>query len=315
MLQQGKFVADIVYYYGEDNNITSLFGRRPPVIPEGYNYDFINSDALINKLSVKDGRLITPNGMSYRVLVLDSNARKMSLPVLRKINALVKAGATVAGVKPTASPSLSDDQNEFNKLVNETWSSSNSNVTEGKSLGDVLNAMSVPPDFSYNKSQNATKLLFVHRMLPDREVYWVNNRNSTKETVNATFRVDGKLPVLWHPETAKTEPVSYSIANGITTVTLPLQPNDAVFVIFKDKAVKTSVTLPRVEEKQLLTIEGSWKTNFQEDRGAPAESTFDKLISYTDSPDQGIKYFSGTATYTKTIIADKNWFADHENCS
>ena len=129
MLQQGKFVADIVYYYGEDNNITSLFGKKLPAIPEGYNYDFINADALINVLSVKDGKLVTPSGMSYRILVLDSNATKMSLPVLRKISVLVKAGATVAGVKPTATPSLSDDQNEFNKLVNEIWSSSNTKVT------------------------------------------------------------------------------------------------------------------------------------------------------------------------------------------
>jgi hypothetical protein len=230
---------------------------------------------------------------------------------LRKIEKLVKVGGTVAGIKPAVTPSLSDDQNEFNKLVNEIWSSSNARVSSDKPLTEVLNAMKIVPDFTYDKSQNDTKLLFVHRTLTDREVYWVNNRNSRKETMNANFRVSGKVPVLWHPETAKTEPVLYSIANGITTVALSLEPNDAVFVIFKDKAVKTSVTLPPVEEKQLLTIEGSWKVNFQKDRGVPAESTFDKLISYTDSPDQGIKYFSGTATYTKTIVADKNWFADH----
>jgi hypothetical protein len=315
MLQQGKFVADIVYYYGEDNNITSLFGRKPPVISAGYNYDFINADALINLLSVKDGKLVTPSGMTYRVLVLDSNALKMSLPVLRKIEKLVKAGGTVAGIKPAVTPSLSDDQNEFNKLVNEIWSSSNARVSSDKPLTEVLNAMKIVPDFTYDKSQNDTKLLFVHRTLTDREVYWVNNRNSRKETMNANFRVSGKVPVLWHPETAKTEPVSYSIANGITTVALSLEPNDAVFVIFKDKAVKTSVTLTAVEEKQLLTVEGSWNVSFQKDRGAPASATFDKLVSYTENPDAGIKYFSGTATYTKTISADKNWFANHTQLS
>jgi hypothetical protein len=120
MLQQGKFVADIVYYYGEDNNITNLFGKKPPAIPEGYNYDYINADALINLLSVKDGNLVTPSGMSYRVLVLDSNATRMSLPVLKKINELVKEGATVTGVKPATTLGLSDDKKEFDKLVNET---------------------------------------------------------------------------------------------------------------------------------------------------------------------------------------------------
>ena len=129
--------------------------------------------------------------------------------------------------------------------------------------------------------------------------------------MNANFRVTGKLPVLWHPETAKTETVSYNIASGITTVALTLQPNDAVFVVFKDKAVKTSVTLPVTEEKQLLSIEGSWNVIFQKDRGAPAGAKFDKLVSFTENADAGIKYFSGTATYTKTIVADKNWFTGH----
>jgi len=312
MLQQGKFVADIVYYYGEDNNITSLFGKKPPAIPEGYNYDFINADALINLLSVKDGKLVTPSGMSYRVLALDSNAMKMSLPVLRKIEKLVKAGAMVAGIKPTSTPSLSDDQNEFTKLVSETWSSSRSNVSNGKSLTEVLKAMNVAPDFAYEKSQDDTRLLFVHRRLADREVYWVNNRNSRKETVTSRFRVSGKVPVLWHPESGKSEAVSYSIANGITTITLPLQPNDAVFVVFKDKAAKLSVTLPAIEEKELETVEGSWKVTFEKDRGAPAAATFDKLASFTESADAGIKYFSGTATYEKTIVADKNWFSKNQ---
>jgi len=310
MLQQGKFVADIVYYYCEDNTIRRMFGKKPPVIPEGYNYDFINADALINLLAVKDGRLVTPSGMSYRVLVLDSNATKMSLPVLRKIEKLVKAGATIAGVKPIATPSLSDDQNEFNKLVDEIWKSSNTMVSSGSPLTEVLNAMNVAPDFSYNKSQTDTRLLFVHRRLNDREVYWVNNRNNRNETLSANFRISGKLPALWHPETGKSEAVSYSIANGITTVTLPLQPNDAVFVIFKDKPSKTSVTLPSKEERQLMNVEGSWDVSFQKDRGAPGEAKFEKLASFTESADAGIKYFSGTATYTKTIAADKNWFSN-----
>jgi len=312
MLQQGKFVADIVYYYGEDNNITSLFGRKPPVIPEGYNYDYINADALINVLSVKDGKLITPSGMSYHVLVLDSNAAKMSLPVLRKISALVKAGATVAGVKPTATPSLADDKNEFNKLVNEIWSSSNAKVTEGKSLSDVLNTINVVPDFSYNKPQGNTKLLYVHRKTNDRDIYWVNSRNDAAQNVEATFRIAGKVPEIWHAETGKTEAASYSIENGVTKVDLYLQPNDAVFVVFKTNAAKTSVTLPAIEEKNLMTVDGSWKVDFQKDRGAPATATFDKLTSYTDNADAGIKYFSGTATYTKTITADKNWFTNNQ---
>ncbi len=308
MLQQGKFVADIVYYYGEDNNITSLFGKKPPVIPEGYNYDYTNADALINVLSVKDGKLVTPSGMSYRVLVLDSNATKMSLPVLRKISALVKAGAVVAGVKPTTTPSLADDQNEFNKLVNEIWSSSNTKVTEGKSITDVLNAMNVMPDFTYSKPQSTTKLLYVHRKTTDRDIYWVNSRTSDVQDLEATFRVDGKVPRLWFAETGKTEPLSYSIVNGITKVKLHIEPNDAFFIVFKNKAAKTSVELPAVKVKELATISGAWNIDFQKDRGAPASIKMNELKSFTENADAGVKYFSGIATYTKKITAPADWF-------
>jgi len=305
LLQQGKFVADVVYYYGEDNNITSLFGKKPPVIPEGYNYDYINADALINVLSVKDGKLVTPSGMSYRALVLDSNAVRMSLPVLRKINALVKAGATVTGIKPTAAPGLADATDEFNKLVNDTWSSAKAKVTEGKSLEEVLN---IAPDFSYSKPQATTKLLYVHRKAADRDIYWVNSRTADVEDVDAAFRMEGKKPELWFPETGKTEPLSYSIANGITKVKLHLEPNDAFFIIFKDKAAQASVELPAVEVKELTTVTGDWNIDFQQNRGAPASIKVNELSSWSDNTDAGVKYFSGTATYSKTITAPAEWF-------
>ncbi len=301
MLQQGKFVADVVYYYGEDNNITNLFGEKPPVIPDGYNYDFINTDALVNLLEVKDGKLITPSGMSYRVLVLDSNARKMPLHVLRKISALVKGGATISGVKPETTPSLSDNLEEFNRLVNEIWGGQNARVLTDKPLNEVMLALNIKPDFEYTKAQSNTKLLYVHRKLIDRDIYWVNNRNNQNESIEATFRVTGKIPMIWHAETGKTEPASYKIENGRTSVTLNLTPNNAVFVVFQTSAKKTVFTLLPKIEKEVATVDGPWNVNFQPNRGAPVSATFNKLISYTENSDEGIKYFSGTATYSKTI--------------
>ena len=101
----------------------------------------------------------------------------MSLPVLRKINELVKAGATVAGIKPIATPSLSDDQNEFNKLVNEIWSSSNAKVSSDKPLSEVLNAMNIAPDFTYTNHKTIQNFCLYIVTLTDRDIYWVNNRN------------------------------------------------------------------------------------------------------------------------------------------
>ena len=92
-------------------------------MPAGYNFDYVNADALVHLLSVVDGQLAAPSGMRYRVLALDPNSRHMSLPVLRKIRDLVTAGAVVAGPKPLSTPSLSDDQAEFRRLADELWGS------------------------------------------------------------------------------------------------------------------------------------------------------------------------------------------------
>ena len=97
-------MADILYFYGEDSNITALFANKSPDVPAGYNFDYINADALINRLSVSDGLITTQSGMAYRVLVLDPRSRHMSLPVLRKIRDMVRQGAIVVGSKPVGQP-------------------------------------------------------------------------------------------------------------------------------------------------------------------------------------------------------------------
>jgi (4-O-methyl)-D-glucuronate---lignin esterase len=308
LLQQGKFVGDIVYFYGEDNNITSLFNRRGPEIPEGYNYDFINADALINVLSVRNGKLVTPSGMSYEVLVMDENAKKMSLPVLRKIRDLAKSGATIAGAEPVRSPSLADNQQEFAAIVKEVWGANRHNVMAGQPLAQVLMAKKIAPDFTYSKPQADTAVLFVHRRIPDGDIYWINNRKDRIEEIEASFRVQSKEAELWYPEAGRTAPASYRIANGRTSVPLRLNPNESVFVVFRKPATAQSRTIPRKLEKAVAALEGAWQVSFQPDRGAPTKVTFDKLVSWSASADDGVKYFSGTATYTRTVNALSEWF-------
>ncbi|MFZ9660488.1 MAG: glycosyl hydrolase, partial [Chitinophagaceae bacterium] len=314
MLQQGKFVADILYYYGEDNNITSLFGKKPPIIPEGYNYDFINSDALINQLTVKDGKLVTPSGMGYRLLVLDSNAIKMTLPVLKKISQLVKDGAIIAGVQVISSPSLADDKNQYNLLVEQIWNRSNKNVMTGIILEDVMAKIKLKKDFSYDDQGGKLKLFFVHRKLNDRDVYWVNNRTTNSLTTQVKFHITGLKPVIWHPENGSLEQVSYNISNGETTVDLPLVPNDAVFVIFKDRAIASTVKINRSDEKIVAEIINNWNVSFQEGRGAPSSIKMDHLESFTKNENPAVKYFSGTASYTTDFNLDKldksNYYID-----
>jgi hypothetical protein len=309
MLQQGKFVADIIYLYGEDNNITAL---PLPKIPEGYNYDFVNADALLKVLSVDNGNIATPSGMSYRLLAIDSSARYMSLPVLRKIRDMINAGAAVSGPRPVNSPSLSDDQNEFKTITDELWGTGTRNIGKGKlytgnPLAEVLSSMKITPDFGYTKPQANTELMFVHRRLKNADIYWVNNRNKKFENIQATFRVNGKVPEIWDPETGKISETSYSIENGHTSIPLDLKPSDAVFVVFRKKAGKVSYEIPQPIESQLAVIEGPWKISFQPDRGAPAEVTMEELAPWNENSDQGVKYFSGTGTYSKSMDVPEKW--------
>ncbi len=122
MLQQGRNVADVLYYYGENNNITWISREKFPAVPSGYEFDFVNSSALINAIQFKNGQLVAQSGNTYNLLVLDETAKYMTLPVLKKLRDLVKAGAKVTGTKPEQSPSLADNQAEFQTIVNEIWS-------------------------------------------------------------------------------------------------------------------------------------------------------------------------------------------------
>ncbi len=71
MLQQGHYSADVAYFYGEEGPLTAVFGWKPiEDAPEGYGFDFVNSDVVLHELSFKDGRLVTPGGTSYRILYL-----------------------------------------------------------------------------------------------------------------------------------------------------------------------------------------------------------------------------------------------------
>jgi hypothetical protein len=315
LLQQGHFAADIVYFYGEDSNLTALFGKNGPGIPDGYNFDYVNADALIHKLSVIDGQLATESGMRYHLLALDPHSQHMSLPVLRKVRDLVRSGALVAGPKPTDTPSLSDDPQEFQRIVDELWGSGAGEKTYGKGRvyaspvsADVMRTIQIDPDFEYAKPQGDTQVLFVHRKLTDGDLYYVDNRQDKNQDVEATFRVTGKEAELWHADSGLIEPVSFRIADGRTTVPLHLEPWGTVFVVFRKPAKTSSRTLPQLTNSTIATVEGPWDLSFQADRGAPAKITLEKLASWSDNADEGVKYFSGTGTYTKTIQAPPDWF-------
>jgi hypothetical protein len=332
MLQQGHFFGDVAYFYGEEGPLTAVFGwKEQQDAPEGYGFDFVNSDVVLRRLSFKDGRLVTPGGTSYRILYLGGRSQRMTLPVLRQLKSLVEQGAIIVGNKPTDSPSLSDDEKEFHRVADELWGTGAAakqgwakellgkvtsqpstyhrfgagRVYTGMSANEVLKDLNIGEDFEYTKPETDTTLMFLHRRLDEGDIYFVDNRNDRPESVDATFRVEGRVPELWDAATGKSTPVSYRIANGRTTVPLRLDPYGSVFVVFRDPAKAASVELPEARETEVPNLDDAlntnWSVNFQPNRGAPEMVAFDRLTSWSDNSIDGVKYFSGTATYSKTI--------------
>lgn len=313
LLQQGQAVADVAWFYGEDSNITALYADGPPPVPAGYQFDFVNADALAHAFQVRDGRLTAPSGMSYRVLALDPRASRMSVPVLRRLRDLVAAGAVVVGARPTESPSQADDPSQFAQLAEEVWGAGDGGHALGKGrvypggLAQVL-AAAAPADFTYEGAPDA-EIRFVHRRTADADIYFVNNRKDRAERVQAAFRIAGKAPELWHAEDGRGEPVSYRQENGRTVVPLELLPNDAVFLVFRRPAAAPSLTVAAPSIVASAAVEGGWKVAFQPGRGAPAAIDLPRLQSFTDSADPGVRYFSGVASYSRTVQAPKALFA------
>ena len=317
MLQQGHYAADVAYFYGEEGPLTAVFGWKPITdAPDGYGFDFVNSDVVLHELSVKDGSLVTPGGTSYRILYLGGRSQRMTLPVLRQLQSLVEQGAVLVGNRPVDSPSLSDNEVEFQRIADRLWgrkqqgSRSWARVGKGRvysntTANEVLAGLGVRRDFDATKPETDTKLMFLHRRLSDGDVYFVDNRSDRTEDVKATFRVDGKAPELWDAANGTRQAASYAIADGMTTVPLHLEPWGTTFVVFREPAAALSRALPEPTETEVRAVHEAlnkdWAVTFAPNLGAPESMAFPQLISWSDATETGVKYFSGSATYAKTV--------------
>ena len=314
MLQQGRFAADILYFYGEDSNLTAIFDKKAPAIPAGYAFDYINADALIHELNVVNGETAAKSGMRYKVLALDPYSRHMSLPVLRAIRALAERGAVVAGPKPTEDPSLADDQAECEKLRSELFGDGTGvrkigkgAVYAGENLNEALMALKLNPDFEYAKENEDSNIEFAHRKLKSGDIFFLDNRRNHDESIDATFRVAGLQPELWRAETGTAAPASFKSSGGRTTVPLHLEPWGTVFVVFRKATSENSHTVLDPIAIKVATLTGPWNVAFQTGRGAPATITLNELVDWSKSDDPGVKYFSGMGTYTKSVQASPDW--------
>ena len=332
MLQQGLFVADACYYYGDQTpNFFPLFHDVPEKprlkgLGKGYDFDVVNSDIILNRMSVKDGRLVLPDGMSYAIMLLPDQVH-MPLQILKKISELVKAGATIVGSRPTTVPGLNNWEKEnvaLNQITSELWGASdgktifentsgNGGVIAGYSADEVLQKKHIEPDFSFTAP---SEIDYIHRTTAIGEIYFL--RNGSEDPVNAMcrFRVKGMYPELWDASTGTVSRVAdYTKEEGALSFKIGLPAHGSIFVVFNKNSRSNLSELDNNKTVAAKTeILGPWKVNFPPNWGAPPSAVFDQLISWTESENTGIKYFSGTAAYhnsfnvaatgDKTLILD-----------
>lgn len=308
LLQQGRNVADVLYFYGEEAPLTGLFGEKLVAdAPVRYAYDFANTDVLATKLTVENGDLVAPSGARYRVLYLGGSSAKMTVPTLRRLTELATAGATIVGNAPVGSPSLADDAGEFRTLVARLWSGAPETrvgagrVVASKDIEAALQSASVAPDFAYAKSAADSDVLFSHRRTDDADIYFLSNRSVRPERFDAQFRVAGRAPEIWRADTAEAQPISYRTENGSTSVTLEMAPQESYFVVFRGKGQASATVRPVVGPKKTLSVGGPWQVSFASPVGSPPGRSMSALTPLQLSDDADVRYFSGTTTYSTTI--------------
>lgn len=365
MLQQGNFVADVLLYYGDeapnlvpprrmDPNYTpdmpGIFptyfydeskcphcGRPKPIDPgklPGYQYDYINEDIITTTLETENGKLVLPHGQSYKLLVLPDR-EDISIEVLKRLEKLIAAGATVIGRKPERTISLKNFPNadrEVREIADKIWGDcdgkkvfSNSygsgKVYWGQSVQEVLEELAIYPDFEVKGLDNLDlRIDFVHRQTANDEVYFISNSSQNKEKFTGVFRVDANLkPEIWDAETGLIQrEVNYTrVKNGLR-LELTLDPLASRFVIFRkqttgknddgmyydlQKGLQNILQSEKIH--QSIDLSSQWTISFDTDRGGPVSLKVDKLVSWSDTEDEGANYYSGAAEYTREFTIEE----------
>jgi alpha-L-rhamnosidase len=281
MLRQGTFVADVAYYYGDKApNFFPAIQKspdspRPQGLGFGYDFDLINTDVLLNRIKVAEGKLVLPDGLKYQLLVLP-DIPDIPDHVVKKVEQLMAEGARVLVQQPLIAEKIG------NKAL------------KGISIDEALARWSIIKDLD----ADGTKFDFIHRKDGKTDIYFIRNRTDQTIIEDCVFRSFNVNVECWDPVTAKNYSISDVKRKGDQTgIKIQLPPYGSCFIVFSSEAR----ALPEyiVSSGSVLTeINTPWTLSFPEKWGAPASVKLDTLISWIDHTDQGIKYFSGTATYT-----------------
>lgn len=306
--------------------------RKTSMMPDrrGYNFDGCPPSVFM-QASVKNDNVILPGGASYRIIVMPYT-ETMTPALLAKIKELVRDGATVVGLPPTQSPSLQGyplcDQ-QVRDIATELWgedvvTAKKYNVTlqtrtfgKGRVIyGETLSkdadnlyphyevTAGILSDITFPDFECNGEVRYTHRTISfSEDIYFVSSRMDSLQQVEATFRISGRTPELWHPITGQVRVLSeYTEQNGCTTVPLQLEPYESYFIVFRKKSGKNDICRSNFPSfSTVKTLTDLWNVSFDPKWGGPGKVVFKSLTDWSKNETQGIKYYSGTAFYTTSF--------------
>lgn len=371
LLQQGEPVTDVCYYYGDRGFNFVMEKSIDPELGPGYDYTVTNSEALLTRAAVKNGRIVfAPDQEGVALLVLPPGS-ELTPEVAEKLESLIREGAIVVGTKPQHSPSLTgfpSCDEKVKAIGDRIWgenpppkgerSYGQGKVFWGQPLREVLQRLEIPPAVVCDAAADAS-VDFVHRRTASAEIYFFWNRLPRWEHLLVRLRAKEKLPEIWNPVSGQMTPaLAYRKTQQGLEMPLDLPPRGSLFVVLSDTTAAQSagpgldpvVSVTRdgrelvfapasgeapvsvqpngqglpllsaaesgtyklrfqsgrelaisVEAPQVLQVPGPWQVEFPPGWGAPERITLERLISWTDHPNPGVKYFSGVATYRTTF--------------
>jgi len=346
VFQEADFVADVVWYYGDKVPNSATPKNTHFTVGAGFDYEVINTEILLNDLRMKNGKLVLSNGAEFSLLALE-HEESMNPLVLDKLQLLLSQGASIVGAKPERvseipdSP-LSSERGEL--LIHQLWDDENrQHVYSDATPLEVLKALQLESDFDY--PDKSTFLLdYIHYKKEGLHFYFVSNTSDEWVSRACGFRLQNKVPEIWDPLSGEIIPVSvYDQDAGNIIIPLTLAPYGSQLIVFRNTSplphysqissegehppfleftkegmhiLKNGTFILKDESQsiiinntvQIQTLGGAWKLFFPENRGAPESIELTELSSWTDSEQEGVKYFSGTATYRKLFQYDTTSF-------
>ncbi len=291
LLQQGRRVVDVacLYHEGAPLNFNDIQFSLPP----GYDYDLCTAE-IIQRMSVENGLIRLPSGVSYRYLVLPGSGR-LTLPVARKVAELRRAGAGVYAQAPiVGTPGLEGypESDQEVKNIAQSWP-----VLPKGGWGELFASDKLAPDFQ------GDDLKWIHRRVEGADIYFIANTKPASTERQCSFRISGKTAELWDPETGDIYALPGApLPDGRAGATLRFDLAQSWFVVFRDKPSGHRSSLnPFAPWKPLMEMEGAWSLSFDPNWGPKDTLTLDRLDSWSAHPNPLVKYYSGTATYQKVF--------------